>query len=297
VVRAAVNEYSDDWDAVAVDDSARRLLWSQIAELPAARLTLPGVPAASPSVAIASEALRAVGYRVAVTREQLSPYVELPESWEELLAMLSRNQRSQVRRHRKRLEREGRLAFRTATGPDLDGALDRFFQLEASGWKGAAGTAIQSDSRAVRLYTDFAHAAASRGWLRLYVLELDGVTIAADYSCVLGDAAFLLKTCYDERFARLSPGMVLRSEALRAAIGEGLPVYEFQGGPDSYKVRWGGELRERLLVRGYRGTALSAYLYRHKLRPAARRLRDVAVVHRREPASNVTRLCWIGSTS
>lgn len=272
VIRAAANDYSDDWDAVAVDDSARRLLWRRIAALPAAQLTLPGLPAGSPSAAIAPNALRAAGYRVAVARQQLSPYLALPENWEQLLAKLSRNQRSQVRRQRKRLEGAGRLVFRTAAGPDLDGELDRFFRLEASGWKGAAGTAILNDPRALRLYTDFAHAAAGRGWLRLHLLELDGATIAADYSCVLGDAAFLLKTCFDERFGRLSPGTVLRSEALRAAIAEGLPRYEFLGGPDLYKVQWGGELRERLLVRAYRGSGLPAFVYRHKLRPAARRL-------------------------
>jgi CelD/BcsL family acetyltransferase involved in cellulose biosynthesis len=273
VVGAAANVYSEDWDAVAVDDTARRLLWRQIAALSATRLTLPGLPADSPSVAIASDALRDAGYRVAVARQQLSPYVALPETWDELLATLSRNERSQVRRKMKRLEREGRLVFRTTTGPDLDGDLDRFFRLEASGWKGAANTAILNDPQTLRLYTDFAHAAASRGWLRLHLLELDGVTVAADYTCVLGDAAFLLKTCFDERYARLSPGAVLRSEALRTAIEEGLAFYEFLGGPDRYKLQWGGDLRERLLVRAYRGSGLPTFVYRHKLRPVAGRLR------------------------
>ncbi|MEO8092009.1 MAG: GNAT family N-acetyltransferase [bacterium] len=272
LVQAAANDYTEAWDVVAVDDTARRLLWDRIATLSGPRLRLAGVPAASPTAAIAPEALRAAGYRVAVGRQQLSPYVALPETWEKLLATLSRNQRSQVRRKRKRVEREGSLVFRTTTAADLDTDLDRFFELEASGWKGAAGTAILQDPRALRLYTDFARAAASKGWLRIHLLELGGVAIAGDYSCVLGDAAFLLKTGFDERYAHLSPGAVVRGEALRAAIEAGLARYEFGGGPDRYKLQWGGDLSERLLVRAYRGSALPAFVYRHKLRPFVRRL-------------------------
>jgi CelD/BcsL family acetyltransferase involved in cellulose biosynthesis len=283
VVRAAVNDYSEEWDVVADADSARARLWREIAALPAATLTLPGVPADNPSLGIARDALAASKYRVAVVQQQLSPYLPLPATWEELLAKLSRNHRAKIRRETKRLEDEGRLVLRTATLPDLDRDLDRFFQLEASGWKGAAGTAILNDPGALRLYTDFAHAAALRGWLRLYLLELDGVTVAADYSCVLGERAFLLKTCFDERYARLSPGAVLRAEAIRAGIAERLSVYEFLGGPDQYKLRWGGALRERLLVHAYRGRGLPAFLYRHKLRPLAGRLRGLA---RRSPVAS-----------
>jgi CelD/BcsL family acetyltransferase involved in cellulose biosynthesis len=222
LVQAAANEYSDDWDVVARDDSTRRMLWRQIAALPCARLTFPGLPAASPSVDMAADALRSAGYMVAFSRHQLSPYLALPQTWEQLLAMLSQNQRSNVRRCKRRLEREGRAGFRTTTVPGLDSDLDRFFRLEASSWKGAAGTAILKDPHAFRLYTDFAHAAAAKGWLRLHLLELDGVTIAGGYSCVLGDAAFLLKSCFDERYAHLAPGTILRAEAIWAAIGEGL---------------------------------------------------------------------------
>jgi CelD/BcsL family acetyltransferase involved in cellulose biosynthesis len=276
VVRGAANEYSEGWDVVAVDDSARRLLWQQIAELPATRLTLAGLAPGGASVAIAPDALRAAGYRVAITRQQSSPCLALPDTWEKLLSTGSRKLRTQVRQFARRLEREGRVVFRTVTGPEVDRDLERFFALEASGWKGAAGTAILNDPRALQLYSDFAHAAARRGWLRLHLLELDGVTIAADYSCVLGGGAFLLKTCFDESYARLSPGLVLRSQVLRASIEEGLRFYDFLGGPDWYKVRWTEELRERVLVHGYRGvSAFPSFLYRHKLRPAAGRLRTV----------------------
>jgi CelD/BcsL family acetyltransferase involved in cellulose biosynthesis len=274
-LRAAANEYSEDWDLVAADDASRRSLLQGIASLRGTQLVLSAVPGASPSAQIAPETLREAGYRVAVTGEQRSPYLELPKAWEELLTTVSRNQRSKVRRYMGRLEREGKPVFRTTVSSDLEADLDRFLHVEASGWKGKAGTAILHDSRALELYTQFAYAAAARGWLRLHLLELDGVPIAGGYGCVLGNSAFLLKSGFDERYSKLAPGAVLRAETIRTAIEEGLNRYEFLGAADPHKLRWGAELQERLLVRGYRGTALPAYIYRHKLRPGARRLRDL----------------------
>jgi len=274
VVESAANEHTGDWDAIAADDSARAALWRHLATLPATTLRLTGVPGSSRSLSIASEALHDSGFRTAVSRQQLSPFLTLPGSWDELLARVSQNQRSNVRRYRKRLEREGEIAFRTVRGPDLGRELDRFYELEASGWKGAAGTAIIRDASAHRLYTEFARAAAAKGWLRLHLLELDGAPIAAAYGCVLGDAAFLLKSAFDERYRRLAPGTMLRAEALRAAIAEGLSRYEFMGDADQHKLQWGPELRERSLLGAYRGSAVPAYVYRHRIRPLGRTLRD-----------------------
>jgi CelD/BcsL family acetyltransferase involved in cellulose biosynthesis len=269
-IESAANDYSDDWDVVAADPPSRAAIWREIASLRGRTLTFEGVPGAS-EAAEARDALADAGYRVSMVEQQQSPYLALPDSWDQLLAGLSRNHRSQIRRQWKRLGEEGELRVTTRRGvePELSSDLDRFFALEASGWKGEAGTAILDDPAAKVLYSEFAQVAAEQGRLRLYLLELDGELIAADYSCVIGDAAFLIKTCFDERHSKLAPGAVLRAEAIRAAIEEGLAIYEFLGGPDPYKTRWPGELRARMLVRGYRGAGLAAFYYRHELRPLA----------------------------
>ena len=77
--------------------------------------------------------------------------------------------------------------------------------------------------------------------------------IAGDFGCAFAGGGFLLKTGFDERFARFSPGLVLRGAVLRAAIAEGLRSYDFLGGPDPYKARWASGARPRVAVSGYRG--------------------------------------------
>ena len=267
-IESAANYYTDDWDVVAADSSSRAAIWLEIGALQARSLRFDAVPDGAGALQ-AREALTDAGYRVSMVEQQQSAYLTLPGSWDELLAAQSGKHRGQIRRGRKRLDQEGelRLSTRSSLDPGLESDLERFFQLEASGWKGEAGTAILADPAAKELYAEFARLAARRGWLRLHLLELDGTLIAADYGCVVGNATFLLKTCFDERYSELAPGFVLRAEAIRAAIEEGLSVYEFLGGPDPHKLRWRGELRARMLLRAYRGTGLAAFYYRHKLRP------------------------------
>jgi CelD/BcsL family acetyltransferase involved in cellulose biosynthesis len=266
---ATANAHTGDWDVVATDDQARRALWQALAGLGASAVELAAIRSRT-SLEQAGQELRAAGYRTVEVTGIASPYLELPGTWEELLGSVSRNLRSQLGRRRRALEREGRLVFRTTVngGEELKRDLDAFLRVESSGWKSGTGTAILSDPRTERLYRDFAHAAAAAGWLRLHLLELDGVPLAADLDCRFAGGTFLVKTGFDERYGRFSPGLVLRGEVLRAAVEEGSRFYDFLGGPDSYKLRWTSELRPRAALKAYRGPWRPLALYQARLRPA-----------------------------
>jgi len=269
-VAAAANVHSGDWDAVARDADAGIELWDTLAALGASRIRLDAMPAHAEGARLAAAALERAGYRlVRVSRD--SPWVALPSNWDDLLAGVSRGLRSQFRRRHRALEREAPLVLRTETGSRAVGEdLDAFFRLEAAGWKGRAGTAILSDSRTERLYREFAAGAAEAGWFRMRSLELGGELIAAEYGCTFGGGGFLIKTAFNEAYASFSPGLVLRGEVLKACIDEGLRFYDFLGGPDEYKHRWTSELRPRVTLWAYRGTALPGYVYRARLRPVLR---------------------------
>ena len=273
---SATNVHSGYWNAVAIDTSARAELFTALATLGAPRIALQAMPEWEESSTIAGAELERAGYRVLRRAGQLSPWLSLPASWEDLIGSTSGGLRSQVGRRRRALERKGALTFRTTIeGPALESDLEAFLTLEASGWKAKSGTAILSKPATERLYRDFARAAARRGWLRLYLLELDGELIAADYGCVFAGGAFFIKTAFSEAHSRLSPGLVLRAEVLRASIEEGLDSYDFLGGPDDYKLRWTSQLRQRVQLDAYRGRALPEYIYRTKLRPLLRAGRDL----------------------
>ncbi len=273
---AAANVHSGDWGAVARDEPAREELWRALAALGANRVQLYGLMQQQPDTGALREALRTAGYSVAEAPGPFCPWLALPPTYDELLGAVSASLRSQIKRRRRGLEKQlGAVSFRTVAGGEtFDADLDTFLRLEASGWKGASGTAILSTPATERLYRGFAHAAAARGWMRLYVLEAGGEAIAADYGCAFAGCGVFVKTGFDEAHARLSPGLVLRAEVLRSSIEEGLHGYDFLGEADTYKTRWTPDVRPRTRLYAYRGTARPGYAYRTALRPLLKAVRD-----------------------
>lgn len=272
---SAANSHSNDWDVVAVDDGARAGFWDGLAGLRSGRLTAALLPDGA-RAATALSSLKRAGYRAVEQELPPSPWMSLPGSLDELLRSRSRNLRSQVGRRRRALEREGALTFRVTTGgAELERDLESFLAVEASGWKGETGTAIAASGPTNSLYRGFAELAAREGWLRLYLLELDGEPIAGDYGCAFAGCGYLLKTGFREDRGHLAPGLVLRAEVVRASIEEGLRRYDFLGGPDPYKLRWTDELRERTTLRAFMGArAAPSYLWWRALRPSLKAGRD-----------------------
>ena len=261
------------WDVLARNEQARREVWRVLAGYAPARLRLSGLMEGV-AVEAAHEGLRSAGYAVFARRGSLCPRLALPDRWDALIGGVSRNLRSQVARKSRTLERLGSSRFRTVTGgEELLPGLEHLFHLEGSGWKAREGTAILSNPASAALYRSFAARASERGWVRLHLLELDGQPIAADLGCAFAGTEFLLKTGFDERHAGVSPGLVLLANTLRATIEEGHTAYDFLGGAQHYKMRWGAEPRQRFNLVGYRGpSTLPERVFERTLRPVAKQL-------------------------
>jgi len=129
---------------------------------------------------------------------------------------MSRSSRSKLGRKRRRLARSGSLQFTEAgEGGSLDRLIDEFLELEASGWKGRAGTALASRQREAAFFRDVIHAAYDRGRLVILSLKLDGRMIAARCALLAPSGAFHFKSAYDEAYGRFSPGTLTAMEETR----------------------------------------------------------------------------------
>ena len=123
---------------------------------------------------------------------------------------LSARRLSQLRRFGRRLAEFGALMFTKTTEPHaLDAALDDFLTVEASGWKGAAGSAVLADAAICDFVRTALHGLASEGKVAVNRILIDGGAIAAAITLRSGDAAWFWKIAYDERFARYSPGVLV----------------------------------------------------------------------------------------
>lgn len=127
-------------------------------------------------------------------------------------ARIASHRRSDLRRRRRRMRNDGVseiISFRgDAITPER---LDAFLKLEASGWKGRAGTALDSRSNT----REFARMAFSGPHAELSFLMFNGEPIGADASIVAGGTLMTVKTSYREDMAKYAPGMMLAVQQIR----------------------------------------------------------------------------------
>jgi len=247
---AAANWHTPLFGPVAADEGALAALCGALLGVHVARLDLLLLDAGDPAVSTLRELAPHSIERV-VTQP---PYVDATGSWADYDAGLPRKQRKELRRWRRRLDEEGTVEVEfTAGGDRLDALLDEGFEVEGSGWKAEAGTAIVSDPTVERFYRDVAHWADAHGWLTLAFLRLDGRAIAFDLCLEAGDAVYALKGGLVPEYRRHGPGHLLAHASLaRAFASERIASYEFLGDADDYKLIWSDAVRERVRVQAFR---------------------------------------------
>jgi CelD/BcsL family acetyltransferase involved in cellulose biosynthesis len=153
-----------------------------------------------------------------------------------------------LRRCRRRLDEQGRVWL--DVHEDVTG-LDEALALERLGWKEQAGTAIASRPETRQFYTEVAHWAADRGWLRLIFLRVNDRPVAFQLALEDGVAHLGLKTGFDPQFRAMSPGRLIVYASLERAFAIGLQRFEFMGAADPYKLRFANDAYDRLLFQAF----------------------------------------------
>jgi CelD/BcsL family acetyltransferase involved in cellulose biosynthesis len=232
-------------------------IWDRLVETPGwDRLRIRDLPEGAPDWQLREIAEKA-GYPCGLWVSLRSPYLRLPQKYEQVEAAVDGKFRQNLRRRKRRLAEQGEVKYVLVDGKDakrLDEALADFFSIEASGWKGKGGTAIAQRPELVGFYTQIARDAARRNALALGFLELAGKRIAAHMAIVHAGRGYLLKLGYDEKFHEFSPGQQLVSEAIREACARGLKEFDFLGPCMDWKLDWESALRTHTWLTIFRPT-------------------------------------------
>lgn len=207
-----------------------------------------------------------------------SPTSSLEGGWDGYLSRRSANFRQQVRRRERNLMRRYNLHYRLADGETLQTDLRLLFSLHDARW----GPSDSAFKRWQAFHRDFAAVALERGWLRLWILELDGSPAAAWYGYRFGGVESYYQSGRDPAHSDDSVGFVLLAHTIRAAAEDGIGEYRFLRGDETYKRRFADRdegLETVALARGVRGrigSMAAASLARHRsVRLALTRLRRV----------------------
>jgi CelD/BcsL family acetyltransferase involved in cellulose biosynthesis len=124
---------------------------------------------------------------------------------------LAKGRRKDIQRSIRRLRELGELRFERAEHPERVRALvSDFLTIEASGWKGTAGTAfLAHPSHAAFARAAFQGSGEAPVAAVMDALLLDGRPIALSVNLRSGRTLFTPKGTYDEHLRSLSPGIVL----------------------------------------------------------------------------------------
>jgi CelD/BcsL family acetyltransferase involved in cellulose biosynthesis len=257
---------------VADGPDAAREAARAVVRLRVARLLLRPVAADGLTDVSLGEAVGELGGTLLRRRVDEYPYVDVTTDWTSYWSGLSRNTRSDVSRRRRRLAELGDVEVDVLDGSHgLEAAIDSLLRIEQSGWKGRSGTAIAATPAEERFYRSLAGWAATKGWLRLSFLRLDGRPIAFHYSLQACGVIYALKIGYDEELAAHSPGKVLMAAEIERAFREGCRRFDFSGSSADYKTRWATGSRKLLELSTSPPTALGrlgAQIGRARLRAA-----------------------------
>lgn len=157
--------------------------------------------------------------------------------WDGYLAGRSSNFRSQVRRKERKLIRDHGLGYRLSDDPARLGEdMDTLFRLHQARWEHDGSGALEGVRQA--FHREFAELALERGWLRLWLAEIEGQPVAAWYGFRFAGADWYYQFGRDPAWDQASVGLVLLAHTVRDAIEAGQREYKLLRGGEGYKDRF-----------------------------------------------------------
>ena len=228
------------------------------------------VPEGSPTLTAALTVAGELGWRCLVQPTFLTPWRPLSPMtpWDD---GLTRRFKRNLRRAERRLGELGEVRFEVVTtGTRLKQALDVFYRLEASGWKGQSGTAVAQRPEVRRFYDGL----VDRAEMWIPILTVCGDPVAAYVLRVSGHNIFALKTAYDQTYSTYAPGLLLTSRVIRYGLEHGMEMLDLMASKARWKADWARELRPHndLLLFAPTPTGRYAYWVRYGVRQQAKRL-------------------------
>lgn len=183
--------------------------------------------------------LKAAGYPIRVSNQNVCPSVKLPSDFDDFLKQLSRNFRSQVRRQFKRVDKSDEVRIRSVDSSSSIHFVKRLIELNQARMRElGARSSTEDDNFASFLFEAIPYMADSQ-LARMDVIEFSGQIAGAVLNLVHGQTVYFYMGGFDKSIAKLGPGNSMFMHNIKRGIAEGFTRYDFLRGSEPYKYRWG----------------------------------------------------------
>ncbi len=181
-----------------------------------------------------------------IANEFLSPYIQLPATWDDYLKIVSSRMRRTIKDESRKLQNCKNVVFRKTKDP-LEMATDfaELARLHGSRWalKGIEGAF--SNKKFTAFHTNVMKWMLEKGNLELVTLSEDGQNRAVVYNILYKNKIYVYQIGIEIDDRKISFGYLLHFYCIEEAIKKGLTEYDFlpKGTTDSYKDHFAKESR------------------------------------------------------
>jgi CelD/BcsL family acetyltransferase involved in cellulose biosynthesis len=202
------------------------------------------------------------GWTRTTTAGGTCPFIPLAgHTWDSYLATLGASHRANVRRRLRALEQRFDVRFERVTNEAARrDALSRLMQYHERRFD-ARGTTFNTEaSRA--FHDELTKRALDGGWLRMFVLRLNGIAAAVMYGFLYDQKFYFYQHGFDDAYQQHSVGLVLMALSIRTALDEAAAEFDMLWGVEPYKFLWARERRELRNVQLF-PASLAGRIHRH----------------------------------
>ena len=257
------------WEAEAIPALAQYLADARLA------LKLASVRRAGCAAAALSRALTQRRWRMLETPTAVCPFIDLSgHTWESYLGTLESKPRNDFLRLLKNLTKKFSVRLEPASSePQRREFMVHLVRLHNLRWQNLGGSDALHTADLVAFHDEVSRVTLERGWLRLFVLWLDGQPVASLYGFRYGRTFYFVQTGFDPAYGRHAVGLITVGLTIKSAIAEGAEEYDFLRGDEAYKFRWAREVRHLATLEVYpRGAPELLYRRTQRLTAVAKRI-------------------------
>lgn len=176
--------------------------------------------------------------------------LDLPETWDDYLAGISKSHRKQLRQLERRVLESDRAEWhRVESKSDLDRAWEVLVDLHQRRRQSLGEPGCFASQTFHDFHREVVDLLVERNALRMSWMELDGKPAAAEYHLAGGDTTYAYQGGVDPERLDDEPGRLSTILCLRHAIQEGHRQIDFLRGDEPYKAHWRATPRQTLNYR------------------------------------------------